>query len=133
MHHLPPCRHRCQPSAMSNQRHSHHWPQNHTKQATSTQAITTAQQSAVGYLYRHQRDTIIPSPPPPWQHSAVVRRWCHSPGPKTRKWHHQRRGSIARAKPQQAKLSPASMMHQKHHIGGEGGGGDVGGVMAQKG
>ena len=39
-------------------------------------------------------------------------------------------GSIARAKPQQATLSPASMMHWEHHIGGEGGEGDVGGAMA---
>ena len=29
-------------------------------------ATTKTQQSTVGCLYRHQRDTIILSPPPPW-------------------------------------------------------------------
>eukprot|EP00957_Ditylum_brightwellii_P093175 7093988-Ditylum_brightwellii.AAC.1 len=67
MHCPPPHCHRCQPPAMSNQRHSQHWPQNHPKLATSPQTTTKTQQSAVGCLYRHQRDTIIPSPPPPWQ------------------------------------------------------------------
>eukprot|EP00957_Ditylum_brightwellii_P122836 9366839-Ditylum_brightwellii.AAC.1 len=52
----------------------------------------------------HQQDTIAPPPPPPWQHSAIVRCWCHSPGHKARKWHQQSRGSVARAKPQQSTL-----------------------------
>eukprot|EP00957_Ditylum_brightwellii_P029072 2196466-Ditylum_brightwellii.AAC.1 len=47
-------------------------------------STTTTQQSTVGCLYRHQQDTIILSPPPPWQRSAVIRHWCHSPGPKTK-------------------------------------------------
>eukprot|EP00957_Ditylum_brightwellii_P198987 15167799-Ditylum_brightwellii.AAC.1 len=36
-------------------------------------------------------------------------------------------GSVAQAKSQQASLSPMLMMYWEHHIGGEGGGGDVGG------
>eukprot|EP00957_Ditylum_brightwellii_P142729 10875779-Ditylum_brightwellii.AAC.1 len=64
------------------------------------------QQSALWCLCRHQQDTIILSPLPPWQRIAVVRHWCHSPGPKTRKWHQRRRWSAARAKPQQATLPP---------------------------
>eukprot|EP00957_Ditylum_brightwellii_P002330 179357-Ditylum_brightwellii.AAC.1 len=54
----------------------------------------------------YQQDTIVSSLPSPWQCSAVVRHWCHSPGPKSRKWHQQRRWSAARAKLQQATLSP---------------------------
>eukprot|EP00957_Ditylum_brightwellii_P054038 4093311-Ditylum_brightwellii.AAC.1 len=49
-------------------------PPDHPKQATSPQATTKTQQSAPMCLYRHQQDTIVPSPPPPWQCSAVVRR-----------------------------------------------------------
>eukprot|EP00957_Ditylum_brightwellii_P139982 10666426-Ditylum_brightwellii.AAC.1 len=64
-----------------------------------------SQQSAPVCLYRHQQDTIVTLSPPPWQCSAVIRRWCHSSGPQTRKLHHQRRWSAARAKPQQATLS----------------------------
>eukprot|EP00957_Ditylum_brightwellii_P031847 2414913-Ditylum_brightwellii.AAC.1 len=51
------------------------------------------QQSAARCLYRHQQDTIIPPPPSPWQQCAVVRCWCHSPDPKTRKWHQGHRGT----------------------------------------
>eukprot|EP00957_Ditylum_brightwellii_P156590 11918002-Ditylum_brightwellii.AAC.1 len=79
-------------------------------------------------LYRHQQDAIVPLPPPPWQCCAVVRRWCHSPGPKTRTWHQQQRVSVAWAKLQQATLPPASMMHWEHNIDGEGDGGDMGGA-----
>eukprot|EP00957_Ditylum_brightwellii_P177576 13525750-Ditylum_brightwellii.AAC.1 len=46
------------------------------------------------------------SPPTPWRRSAIVRRWCNSPGPKTRKWHQQCRDPVAREKPKQATLSP---------------------------
>eukprot|EP00957_Ditylum_brightwellii_P079383 6035644-Ditylum_brightwellii.AAC.1 len=49
------------------------------------------QQSAVMCLYRQQKDIIVPLSLPPWQRSAVVRCWCHSDGPKTRKWHQRRR------------------------------------------
>eukprot|EP00957_Ditylum_brightwellii_P008602 652854-Ditylum_brightwellii.AAC.1 len=78
----------------------------------------------------HQQDIIDPPPPPPWQCSAIVRHWCHCPGPKTRKWHQQCRWSAVRAKPQQATLPPASLVHWDHDISGEGGEGDMGGVMA---
>mmetsp|Transcript_4120 Transcript_4120/g.2673 ORF Transcript_4120/g.2673 Transcript_4120/m.2673 type:complete len:148 (+) Transcript_4120:87-530(+) len=81
-------------------------PPNHPKRPTSPQATIYTQQSAPVCLYRHQRDTIIASPPPPWRRCAVVGRCCHCPGPKTRTWHKRRRGSVARAKPQQATLSP---------------------------
>eukprot|EP00957_Ditylum_brightwellii_P184725 14069437-Ditylum_brightwellii.AAC.1 len=43
------------------------------------------QQPALGCLYRHQQVTIVPPPPQPWQCSAIVRHWCHSPGSKIRK------------------------------------------------
>jgi hypothetical protein len=66
-----------------------------TKNDPLPSATTKTQQSAPVCLCRHQRDTIILSLPPPWQRSAVVRHWCHSPGPNTRKWHQQRRGSTA--------------------------------------
>eukprot|EP00957_Ditylum_brightwellii_P169747 12920689-Ditylum_brightwellii.AAC.1 len=54
----------------------------------------------------HQQDTIAPLPPPPWQQSTVVRHWCHSPGPKTRKLHQQCKRSAVHAKPQQKMLPP---------------------------
>jgi len=68
-------------------------PPNHPKRPTSPQATIYTQQSAPVCLYRHQRDTIIASPPPPWRRCAVVGRCCHCPGPKTRTWHKRRRGS----------------------------------------
>eukprot|EP00957_Ditylum_brightwellii_P126319 9630533-Ditylum_brightwellii.AAC.1 len=117
---------------MSNQRHSQHWPQTHPKQATFSQATTKTQQSAVMSLYRHQQDTIILSPPTPWQRCDVVGHCCHCPVPKTRMWHQQHRGSVVHAKSQQTTLPPMSLMHLEHDIGEEGGGGDVGEAMVQK-
>eukprot|EP00957_Ditylum_brightwellii_P075302 5721885-Ditylum_brightwellii.AAC.1 len=68
-------------------------------------------------------------PSSPCQCSAVIRRWCQSPGHKTRKWHQQCRGCVVEAKPQQATLSPhindafgASYQWRRWW-------GDVGGVM----
>eukprot|EP00957_Ditylum_brightwellii_P146742 11170975-Ditylum_brightwellii.AAC.1 len=81
-------------------------PQNSPKNPLLPNNNKQTQQSAVRCLCRHQWDTIVPPPPPPWRRSAVIRHWCHSPGPKTRKWHQQCRGSVAQAKPQQATLSP---------------------------
>eukprot|EP00957_Ditylum_brightwellii_P197832 15070798-Ditylum_brightwellii.AAC.1 len=66
----------------------------HPKQPTSIKNNKQSQQSAVRCLHRHQQVMIVPPPPspPPWQHSPIVRRWCHSSGPKIRKWHQQHRG-----------------------------------------
>eukprot|EP00957_Ditylum_brightwellii_P104091 7930045-Ditylum_brightwellii.AAC.1 len=80
-------------------------------------------------LYRHQQDTTVPLPP----HHVGALLLSNSgatllapkPGNST-----INAGGLQHVQNRSRRnCPPASMMHREHHIGREGGGGDVGGAM----